>query len=122
MKIKKILITLILMLAFLLLLSINVEATLELKQLDFDVQINDDGSMNITETWDIYISETNTLFKAFEKDDYKYSKITDVEVTEITDGIDKEFKQINQEMYHVTKDCYYALNNSIEHTMRLLLQ
>jgi len=112
MKIKKILITLILMLAFLLLLSINVEATLELKQLDFDVQINDDGSMNITETWDIYISETNTLFKAFEKDDYKYSKITDVEVTEITDGIDKEFKQINQEMYHVTKDCYYALNNS----------
>ena len=112
MKIKKVLITIILMLTFLLLCSIKVDATLELEQLDFDAQINEDGSMNVTETWNIYISETNTLFKTFERDNSKYSEITDVEVYEITDGANKEFTQIDEEMYHVTKDCYYALNNS----------
>lgn len=112
MRIKKILLIIILMLSFLILWSINAEATLELEQLDFEVQINEDGSMNVIETWDIYISETNTLFKTFEKDNSKYSEITDVKVIEITDGTNKKFIQINEEMYHVTKDCYYALNNS----------
>ena len=112
MKIKKIFTTIILMLAFLLLCSIKVNATLELEELNFDVQVNEDGSMNITETWDIYISETNTLYKTFEIDNSKYSGITEVEVTEITDGNNKKFSQINEEMYHVTKDCYYSLINS----------
>ena len=112
MKTKKILITIIVMLSFLLLCSIKVEATLELEQLNFEAQINEDGSMNVTETWDIYISETNTLFKTFEIDNSKYSGITEVEVIEITNGTNKKFTQINEEMYHVTKDCYYALNNS----------
>lgn len=112
MRIKKILLIILLMLSFLILWSINAEATLELEQLDFDVQINEDGSMNVIETWDIYISETNTLFKAFKNDNSKYSGITDVKVSDVTGGINKKFKQINEEMYHVTKDCYYALNNS----------
>lgn len=112
MKTKKILLTIFFTLTFLLLSSINVEASLELEHIDFDMQINEDGSMNVTETWDIYISETNTLFKTFEKDNSKYSGITEVTVTEITDGVNKKFTQINEEMYHVTKDCYYALNNS----------
>ena len=54
---------------------VNVNATLELNQLNFDVQINEDGSMNITETWDVYISEVNTLYKTFIKDQTKYSEI-----------------------------------------------
>lgn len=112
MKLKKILITTFLILLFLILCSIRVEATLELEQLDFEAQINEDGSMNVTETWDIYISETNTLFKTFEKDDSKYSGITEVTVTEITDGANKEFLQTNEETYHVDKDYFYALNNS----------
>ena len=112
MKIKKILITVILALSFLLLSNIEVEATLELQELEIKAQINEDGSMNIIETWDIYISETNTLFKTFEIDNSKYSGITEVQVTEITDGKNSAFTQINEEMYHVTKDCYYALENS----------
>ena len=39
------------------------QASLFLNQIDFDAQVNEDGSMDVTETWDIYISETNTLFK-----------------------------------------------------------
>ena len=112
MKIKKIVKILFVMLAFLLLCSIKVNATLELEELNFDVQVNEDGSMNITETWDIYISETNTLFKTFEIDNSKYSGITEVEVIEITNGVNKKFTQIDEEMYHVTKDCYYSLINS----------
>ena len=112
MKTKKILLIFIATIATLLLLSVKSEATLELNNLDFDVQINEDGSMDVTETWNIYISETNTLFKTFERDSSKYSEITDVTVTEITNGVNKDFWQINTEMYHVTKDCYYALNNS----------
>ena len=109
---KKVLLTLILILPLLLLCSLKVEATLELEQLDFNVQINDDGSMDVIETWDIYISETNTLFKTFKRDTSKYSGISEVEVYETTDGANKKFLQINEEMYHVTKDCFYALNNS----------
>ncbi len=112
MKNKKIFLTFIFAFVLILFSSIKAEATLELNQLDFDAQINEDGSMNVTETWNISISETNTLFKTFPKDDTKYSGITDVEVTEITDGTNKTFTQIYQEMYHVTKDCYYALDNS----------
>ena len=112
MKIKKILSILIGIMAFLLVFSAKSEASQELNELTFEAQINEDGSMNVVETWDIYISETNTLFKTFEKDDSKYSEITNVTVTEITGNIDKEFKQISEEMYHVTKDCYYALTNS----------
>ena len=37
-----------------------------LNELKFDAQINENGSMDVTETWDIYISHTNTLFKTFE--------------------------------------------------------
>ena len=112
MKIKKFLFT-ILFAIFILLISQNkVDATLELNNLDFDVQINSDGSMDVTETWDIYVSDTNTLFKNFERDSSKYSNIIDVTVKEITKGKNKEFSQIYEEMYHVTKDCYYALNKT----------
>ena len=110
MKIKKILFTIFIVIATLLIFNVKSEATLELNELDFDAQINSDGSMNITEIWDINISETNTLFKTFKIDNSKYSNITEVEVTDISSNTN--FSQINEEMYHVTKNCYYALINS----------
>lgn len=82
-----------------------------LNLLRFEAQIQYDGSMEVTEYWDIDIEETNTLYKTFELDKTKYSNITNVKVTDITDGKNKEFTQIYQEMYHVTKDCYYGLIN-----------
>ena len=38
---------------------------LYLNNLEFDVEINSDGSMDVTEIWDIDIEETNTLYKTF---------------------------------------------------------
>ena len=111
MKNKKIIFIFCAIFLILLLGTVKVNAALELNELKFDTQINTDGSMDVTETWDIDISETNTLFKTFKIDSSKYSQITNVNVTEITSG-EKYFTQIYEEMFHVTKDCYYALENS----------
>ena len=110
MKIKKILFIIFVIIATLIIFNVKSDATLELNELDFDAQINSDGSMDVTETWDINISKTNTLFKTFKVDNSKYSSITEVQVTDISSNIN--FSQINEEMYHVTKNCYYALRNS----------
>lgn len=110
-KKTKILITLLFLVLFIILGTNKCNAGLYMNNLDFNVQINQDGSMNVTEDWDISISETNTLFKTFKTDSTKYSSISNVEVTEITDGTEKDFKEIDSLMYHVTKDCYYGLEN-----------
>ena len=80
---------------------------LYLNNLDFDVKINQDASMEVTETWNIEIEDTNTLFKTFKTDSSKYSGISNVTVSEIKNGAEENFEQINQLMYHVTKNCYY---------------
>ena len=38
-----------------------------MNQLNYDITLNKDGSATIVETWDIYISHTNTLFRTFAK-------------------------------------------------------
>ena len=77
--------------------------------LDFDVKFNDDGSMNVTETWDVYVSNTNTLFKDYELDDSKFSGITDVEVKQVYNGEIVPLTQIYEEQYHVDSGCYYGM-------------
>ena len=74
-KIKKtLLFVLILFLTFICLQQkVRAESNLYLNNLDFSVQINSDASMNVTEYWDIYIEETNTLYKSFTKDNTKYT-------------------------------------------------
>ena len=83
---------------------------LYLNKLKFDINVNKDGSMDVVETWNIDISHVNTLYKTFETDKDKFTSIENVMVKDIT--ANREFSQINEEMYHVTKDCYYALKNS----------
>lgn len=85
----------------------NVEQYQYLNSIDYHVEMQEDGSMRVTETWDIDVKNTNTLFKTFSLNKYKYGNITDVSVIDLQNG--KKFNQINKEMYHVTKDCYYGL-------------
>ena len=87
-------------------------AGLQLENLNFNIQLNSDGSMDIIETWKINIKDTNTLFKTFEIDE-GYDGITNAEVYEVkNDGTKTLFERINEEMYHVNKGSYYALINS----------
>ena len=81
--------------------------TQKLNSLDYDAKLNSDGSMDVVEVWDIDIQDTNTLFKNFELDDRKYSGITNVKVKDLDTGSD--LTQIDEAMYHVTKNCYYGL-------------
>lgn len=109
---KKILITIIFILLLILLGSNKSNAgDLYLNNLDFNAQINQDGSMDVTENWDISIENTNTLFKTFKTDKSKYSSITDVQVSEIDGNNEKQFTKIDSLMYHVTKQCYYGMQN-----------
>ena len=107
---KKINIT-ILIFAFVI-LFFNVQSyagTQSWNSLDFDVQINSDGSMSVVETWDVYVSETNTLFKDFELDSSKFSGIDNVKVTKVENGTERSLTQIYEEQYHVDSGCYYGL-------------
>lgn len=81
------------------------------KSLNYDVTVNEDGSMDVVETWNIHISETNTLYKDFTIDTSKYAGITNVEVIQIS-PTRKELKQIYVEQYHVDTDCFYALKTN----------
>ena len=78
-----------------------------MNNLDYDVSLNENGSATVTETWDMYIRNTNTIFKTFTISPSKYGSITDVKVKDLKEN--KILKRIDKEMYHVTKDCYYAL-------------
>lgn len=92
--------------------NVNAASDFDLEHLDFKASLNTDGSMNVTETWQIDIDgTTNTLFKTFETDKSKYSGIENVSVRDITAGNATSLKEINELMYHVTTDCYYGMKN-----------
>lgn len=111
-KTKKILYILALTAVFLLIGTIKSNAgNLELNKLDFNAQINSDGSMDATETWNISIQSTNTLYKTFKTDSSKYSEITNVTVKDITGGQNLSFTKVDNWAYHVEKNHYYGTEN-----------
>ena len=113
-KIRRLFIILIFVFLFLIIgnKSNAASSDLELNNLNFDAKIQENGDMVVTETWDIDIEDTNTLFKTFKTDINKYLDIKDVKVKERTNGINKDFIETSRLMYHVTKDYYYGLINS----------
>ncbi len=86
------------------------DTNLYLDSIDYKATMNKDGSMDVVETWDIKINETNTLFKTFTISSFKYGDITNVKVKDLTEN--KNLTQIYEEMYHVTTDCYYGLKTN----------
>lgn len=112
MKLRKLLAMFIIIISLVLLGETKSQASLHLKNLDFQVQINDDGSMNVVETWDIKVSDTNTLYKTFIKDDTKYSSIMDVSVKDITKGENNIFNSASKWEYHLPKGYFFAGTNN----------
>ena len=109
-KIKKYIISIFVFIILISLSSISKAGYLEFDNLNINAIIKENGDMQVTEYWKIDIEDTNTLFKTWYLDSSKYSEIENVTVTEILkDGTKKTFTRIDEEMYHVTKDCYYAL-------------
>lgn len=81
-----------------------------LNNLEFKVDVQENGDINITEIWDVDLEDTNTLFKTFPKDT-GYEGITNVTVSEIEDTKEIKFKRANKYEYHVEEDYYQALEN-----------
>lgn len=110
MKTKKFLFLIVAILFWLFLLSNKSFAgTQKWNSLDYDVTINSDGSINVVETMEVYISQTNTLFKDFKLDYTKYSGITDVSVMQISPN-EVNLNEIYTYQYHVDPGCFYALD------------
>ena len=57
-----------------------------MNKLDYNITLNEDGSATIVETWDVYISHTNTLFRTFKKTN-KFGNITNVNVKDLDTNI-----------------------------------
>ena len=106
---KKILIVCAFIIAIMLFLSTSSFAgTQSWNSLDYDVKLNADGSMDVVETWDVSISQTNTLFKSFKIGGENYT-INNVKVTEVKNGVEIPLKDIKEEQYHVDPGHYYGL-------------
>lgn len=80
-----------------------------MNNLDYNIILNKDGSMKITETWDVYVNNTSTLFRTINKNN-KFGEIEDIQVKDLETG--KNLTQIYEKMYYVTDGCYYALDIS----------
>ena len=110
---KKNLIKILVMLAVfagIILVTNQVQAgSIRLNSLNFQIQLNEDGSMDVIENWNARITDTNTMFKDFYLNSSKFKEITNVEVYRVDSGNRQKLTQIDEEMYHVTKDCYYGL-------------
>ena len=108
MNLKKITFILVIYVLFIFLGTTNSHASLYLNNLDFNAQINSDGSMEVVETWDIDVSDTNTLYKTFKRDSSKYSSLKNISVKEITSGKEKDFLETNRWAYHLQKDYFFG--------------
>lgn len=106
---KKIMLIFVFIVAIILFLSTSSFAgTQSWNALDYDVTLNADGSMDVIETWDVSISEANTLFKSFKIGGDNY-KINNVKVTEVKNGLETPLKDIKKQQYHVDPGYYYGL-------------
>lgn len=101
----------IIVFAFIMLLMFSSEVqagSQTLNSLNFDIEIKQDGSIHICETWNITATSTNTIFKSFDmgtNDNGDY-KIKNVEVYDVTDG--KEYKDSGEYSYHVDPGYFYG--------------
>ena len=67
---KKYLIVFFTLLAFFTILTIlpktKTAKSQKMNELNYNITLNEDGSMNVIETWDIYVKNTGTLFRTFD--------------------------------------------------------
>lgn len=86
-------------------LSICVDESSYEENLEYQVQLNKDGSMVVTEIWDVNIYKKGTQYIMFSLEDNQ--QIKDVSVKDLHTG--KYLQNIEEQMQNVTTGCYYAL-------------
>lgn len=91
-------------------LNNNFIASVNLNSLNYDVNLNSDGSMDIVETWNINISNMNTLVKRFNEN----SQIVNTKVSLVENEVEKPLTQIYEAQSELDAECFYALPTSDE--------
>ena len=100
-KNQKIFFTIIMLVCIVFIPKVSFAGEQELNNLTFNIELTDAGNMIVEEIWDVYIYETNTLYKTFPYDN-NYDAISDVSVREIfEDGSVKPFNKRDVYAYHV---------------------
>ena len=85
-------------------MSVSYEKSQIMNELEYYIQLNEDGSMDVTEIWDVYVKNTGTLFKDF----YKTNKypISNVSVKNL--NTNETLRDLGYEIYNVPEGTYYA--------------
>ena len=85
-------------------LCFNTDQIQIMNKLDYNVALNEDGSMNVIETWNVYVKNTGTLSKDF----YNINKypISDISVKNLKSN--ENLEDLGYEEYHVPEGKYYA--------------
>ena len=113
---KKVCIFLFIIFTLFMMSTTSFAGTQRWNSLDYKVTLNSDGSADVVETWDVYVSETNTLFKTFDLSTFDKYKIVNPRVTIVENGYERDLRQIDEQQYHVDSGCYYGLQiNSYEY-------
>ena len=111
---KKYLIVFFTLLAFFTILTIlpktKTAKSQKMNELNYNITLNEDGSMNVIETWDIYVKNTGTLFRTF--DDFNEYQISDVEVVDLTTN--NKLNSISRKMQDVPEGQYYGLQTGYD--------
>lgn len=94
-------------------LCFNTDKIQIMNKLDYNVALNEDGSMNVVETWNVYVKNTGTLFKDF----YNTNKypISNISVKNLKTN--EQLEDLGHEEYHVPEGKYYGeeiKNNVVE--------
>lgn len=108
MKLKNLYISMILAIFILLLIPNISNASLYLNNLDFTMNVQSNGNIDIVETWDIEISDTNTLYKTFDLDREKYSSMKNFSVEEINDIENWKLREYSTWEYHIPEGYYFG--------------
>ena len=90
--------------------KITTVKTQKMNELNYNITLNEDSSMNVIETWDIDIKNTGTLFRTFE--DLTEYPITNVEVIDLTTN--DRLTNINRSMEQVPEGQYYGLQTTYD--------
>ena len=77
-----------------------------MNNLDYKIELSENGEMKITENWDMYIYKTDTIFRDL-KLSSKYGNIENVNVVNLDTG--ENLNKIDTEEYYVPEGSFYAL-------------
>lgn len=94
-------------------LCFNTDKIQIMNKLDYNVALNEDGSMNVVETWNVYVKNTGTLFKDF----YNTNKYPILDISVKNLKTNEQLEDLGHEEYHVPEGKYYAeeiKNNVVE--------